>query len=496
MLAEVTEGHRRYRHWNIRDFTAGYMDGIEENLMSENASKNCNGVISRYIGSLESRRGQKVVNGTDLPGFIQGLYTYYYKDNGVPEKKLMVAQNGRIGYWDFGQEQFQEIEDGYNTSAPMLFETTVNYLVGMNGIEAPWKWDGDSFSALDNAPSKAKFPVLHTEKLFCVDSDEPSTLRWSDNFQPEQWPEVFYWDIRRGDGDEITCLKQFIGELIIFKRRSTHTLKGISLDDMQLQELDSMMGAVGPRAVAQYKNQLFVVSDQGIQRFNGIKFDNISSLLIPRLWERVNKEYLHTAAVGVWDELMWFALPLDGATTNNTVLIYDLSQSEQGAWWPWEGMNISCFTTYPHDDFLYFYTGHSSEGKIVRQYEGNKDIGFAAEPQAVNAYWESKYFDFDAAGTEKKTKRAFVETLPGEGTDNPLLRASQDYQDYEDLTLERKDDMIQQYRFINRDRWRYLSIRFEEIEPGGFVVRGILVPFKPKPKPKVRGGFLELEGGS
>jgi len=495
-MAEVTEGHRRYRHWNIRDFTAGYMDGLEENLMPENAAKDCSNVISRYIGSLESRKGQEVLNSTDLTGFIQGLYPYHFKDEGVLKKYLIAVHNGEIGYWDFDADSFVQIESGYDNEAPMLFETTVNYLVGMNGIEAPWKWDGTTFSALDNAPPQGKLPVLHKEKLFCVDASEPSTLKWSDTFEPEDWPGVFYWDVNRGDGDEIVCLKKFIGELIIFKRRSTHTLKGISIEDMQLQELDTRIGAVGPRAVAQHKNHLYIVSDKGIHQFNGVKFDNISNFIIPRLWGRVNKDHLSQAAVGVWDELIWFALPVDGSITNNMVLIYDLSQGEQGAWWPWDGMDISCFATWIENETLVLYTGHPSEGKIVQQYVGKTDVGFEAEPQSVNAYWESKYFDFDAAGTEKKTKRAFVELLPGEDTDNPLLKTSQDYQDYEDMVLERKDDMIKQYRFINRERWRYLSVRFEEVEEGGFIIRGILVPFKPKAKPKVRGGFLELEGGS
>jgi len=494
-MSEVTEGHRRYRHWRITDFTAGYIDGIEENLMPPNASKNCNGVISRYVGSLESRRGQIVLNETDLPGHIQGLYTYYYKEGGDIHRKLMVAQNGRLGYWDFDNEAFEQISSGHDAEAPVIFETTINYLVIMNGVNTPRKWDGETLSTLDGAPSKGRFPVLHKQKLFCVDADEPSTVRWSDTFQPEEWPGVFVINVNKGDGDQITCLRKFIGELIIFKRRSTHTLKGTSLDDMQLQELDNKIGAVGPRAVTQYKNHLFFVSDKGLYRFNGIKFDNLTNFLIPKLWDRVNKEHLHKAATWVWDELIWFSLPVDGSTENNLVLIYDLTQGEAGSWWPWSGMNIACFASYEEDHIVSLYTGHPTQGKIVKQYQGKVDVGFAAEPLAVNAYWESKNFDFNSASAEKKTKRAFVETFPQEDTDNPLLKMSQDYQDYEDLILERYDDMIQQYRFINRDRWRYLSARFEEIEPGGFMVRGLLIPFKPKPKPKVRGGFMTVEGG-
>lgn len=490
-MSGVSEGHGRYLHWSITDFTGGYIDGVEDNLIPENASRSCNGVISRTIGSLESRPGQLAINPNDLGSFIQGLYPYYFDE----DRWLIVAVDGKVGYWDFSSEEFEEISGELDSNAPMLFETCVNYLVGMNGVDDPWKWDGETFSELENAPSAAKFPVLHKEKLFCVEPAHPSSVVWSDSFQPEVWPGVHYWDIKKGDGDEITCLKKFVGELVIFKRRSTHALKGTSLDDMSLDELDSKIGAVGPRAVAQHGLYLYVVSEEGLQSFNGMKFTNLSNVIIPKLWSRVNQESLHKAAVEVWDGLIWFSLPVDGSSRNNLVLIYEPRDGGMGAWWPWGNMDISCFASFTSGDQLFLYTGHSELGRIMQQYVGKADHDlsyqfiFPFKPKPVGAYWESKYFDFGRAATEKKTKRAFVETSRDTSSENPRLIISKDYKDYEMLNKERVDDMIRQYRFENRDRWRYLSVRFEEQAPSGFNVRGILIPFKPKPKPKVRGSY-------
>lgn len=553
-MSGVTEGHGRYPHWIINRFEGGYIDGVEDNAIPEPASRNCRSVISRTLGSLESRPGQKALNTAPLSAPVQGLYSYYYGAN----RRLMIAYAGHIGYWDFGTNAFVQIATGGNTSSTFLFETCVNYLVGMDGVGTPVKWDGTTFDMLANAPAKGKFPVLHKEKLFCVDSDDPSTIIWSNSFKPEEWPGVHYWDIKKGDGDVITALVKYLGELIIFKRRSTHSLKGTSLDDMSLQEMDSTVGCVGPRAVAQHGTYLYVVGEEGIYVFNGMKYNNLSSFFIPKLWNRVTREHLHKAAVTIWDEMVWVALPIDGSTTNNILLIYHLIDGgPQGAWWPWDGMNISCFTIFGSATDLTLYTGHSSLGHILEQgvdkYDDDLTTTHPFLQKPVGAYWESKKFDFEAPAAEKKTKRAFVEVSQDTSAVNPHLIISKDYQDYEELILERADTMIRQYRFVNRDRWRYMSFRVEEAvwtldmvftlnetlnsqtnshklsyvrestayttedadlvtagtpvyeevpydpadpvvpasidEPRGFMVRSILIPFKPKPKPKVRAGM-------
>ena len=487
-MSGVSEGHHLYLHWGITDFGGGYIDGVEDSQLPENASKDCRSVISKTIGSLESRPGQLAVNATNLGSYIQGLHPYYFGN----DRALMMAYGGHIGHWDFPSGSFTQLATGYQTTVPVLFESCVNYVVGFNGHNAPWKWDGSTFSALANAPAKGRYPVLHKEKLFCADTENLSTLRWSDSFLPETWPGVNYWDIKKGDGDIITALVKFIGELIIFKKRSTHTLKGTSLDDFSLQELDSKIGAVGPRAVTQYKNHLYVISDNGIFAFNGIKYVNLTSLLIPKLWSGVNQAHLDKAVAWVWDELIFFAIPTGSSTFNNLLLVYSLGDGElPGVWWPWTGLQISWFTAFNNGTTVKPYTGHAQTGWLVEQGVGRSDVGLGVGgPQMVGAYWESKYFDFQKAGTEKKAKRAFIEVSQDTGALNPKLTISKDYEAYEDLALERSDSMIRQYRFVNRDRWRYLSIRFEEVALGGFDVRSVLVPFKPKAKPKVRGGSI------
>ncbi len=469
------------QNWGIRDFTAGLIDGVDDNLLPDNASRNCQNFISRIVGKMKKRPGQARLNAVALGGFIQGLFPYYY--GAAPTRRLVAAYNGSVGYYNAATDAFVEINAGLNASAPVFFEACVNYMVACNGINAPWKWDGTAVTALDNAPADAQFPVLHKEQLFVVPTSEPSTLYWSDFFQPEVWPANNYQQIKEGDGDTIKALIKFLGELFIFKGRSIHSLRGTDLDDFRLDEVDSRRGCVGPRAVVQRGVHLYYISDDGIYLFNGMSSVNLTREHVPRLWEGVNKEHLHKAACGVWDGLIWFALPEGASTTNNLVLIYKPSQGDSpGAFWPWRGIDASCFTEFNDGEQVFFCSGDSSAGYVVQQGLDDDDYGSTA----ITAYWEGKAYDMGVAEFEKIAKRAFVQMSP-DTTEAPLLEASLDYGAFNVVAYERDDDLVQQYRFTDRSRWRYLAPRFSHSTAGQCEVRGLLIPFKAKQRPKVRG---------
>ena len=50
---------------------------------------------------------------------------------------------------------------------------------------------------------------------------------------------------------------------MIFKRRSIHQFKGSSFDDFRMEEIDSKVGCVGPRAAVVDNNMIYMVSEQG-----------------------------------------------------------------------------------------------------------------------------------------------------------------------------------------------------------------------------------------
>ena len=462
-----------WHNWGIRDFTEGLFDRIDDSLMPDNAARDCRNFISKVIGKMEKRKGQVRLNATALPGAIHGMYAYYDGDF----RKLITASNGNVYAWDTDGETFELIRSGLDSTAPIHFERAVNYMVGMNGVDAPFKWDGESSTVLANAPEGARSPTLFKEKLFCVPGEDRSALWWSDTFQPEEWPPINYWEVKKGDGDEITCLCKYLGEMIIFKNRSIHSFRGTSLDDFTLDEVEGRVGCVNQQSAVVVDNRIYFISEEGLYTFNGMTARDLHAERIPRLWKNINKEHLHKAAIAVWNGFIWFALPYGESTTNNLVLAYE---PKGGQFWPMSGINASCFLHYFDGSKTRLYSGDTSSGYVNEQDIGTEDFG-----SPVSAYWIGKGFDQGLPEHEKKARKAFIEDAPTQHT-VATFEISLDYGDFIACTYRRGNNLLREYRIPSNVKWRYIAPKLTHDAAGICEVRGLMIPVKPKRNPKGR----------
>jgi len=504
----MAKAKQRYEPWEIRDFSAGQVEKLNDNILPDNAAYECRNFISARFGGLSKRKGQTLLNATPLPASIQGLHPYYRSTTGM---RRLIAMSQGLGFlWDgtqfvaltfsgaeslVGEASFPLISTPLwgeimfdhpmglfplDPSAIAIFEDCVSYVICMNGVDAPWKWDGSIITALVNAPTKGRYPLLHKEKVFCVDVDEPSTLRWSESFDPEDWPVINNWDVRKGDGDEITCLVKFVDDLLVFKNRSLHALKGTSLDDFSIQEISPRIGCVGPRAATVHDLKVYFVSEYGLYVTNGLNTLNISDMVVPDTWESINKEYLHVAALATWNDLIWIALPTGTSNYNNLVLIYD---PKKQAFWPMSDMGASCYAYYNDGTGtgVKLYAGSPTDGYVKIQDQGDEDCG-----TAISAYWRGKYFDMGAPEVEKKARKLYMQDSPD--TDEIAdVAISVDYGAYNNLEYIRSEGLTREFNLeLDANRWRYISPMISHDSTGECEVRGIVIPYKRKPSMGVR----------
>ena len=100
--------------------------------------------------------------------------------------------------------------------------------------------------------------------------------------------------------------------------------------------------------------EVYFVNEEGVYRFNGMKATNLSRDRIPQLWEGVNGGYLHNAVVTSWNGLILVAVPHGSSTTNNMVIAVDVGS---GGFWPWTGINASCYLPFVEENGLRLYSG-------------------------------------------------------------------------------------------------------------------------------------------
>lgn len=479
--------------WEISDFSEGFCDRLNSSLLPANTAQAVQNVISRIVGELDVRPGQAKLNGTKIGDYpILGLYAYYTEDG---TKKLICACHGSIYYWDSLNSQWVSIHSGLDTSAQVNFVTCANYVMGFNGVDWPWKWDGDDIAVTVIAPmadtgaanayvcaddsgvvayeqglkihfiaanantgaatvnynsigvkdikyrgatltagqiakdaiipleyngseftivtssfipKDGKNPTLYKEKVFVQVESAPSELWFSEAYEPENYPVVYTWAFNDGDGESVTCHLPFLGDLVVFKKTSTHILKGTTMDDFRHDELDSRVGCTGPRAACVYGLKVYHVAVDGLYEFNGLRCSNISEQRIPDFWKNhVNQAYLSKAVVKVWDGLIWVALPEDSSSVNNMILICNPNGNK---FWIYRNIDASVMEIFDDGNGEKFYSGDSTSTGFVRQ----QDTGTDDDGVAIEAYWTGQAFSNETPERFKRARRIFMRRFRAE----------------------------------------------------------------------------------
>lgn len=442
--AENTAGYKSYA---VIDFSGGLNNKVDANLIQDNQCTDVQNCIAPIIGRLQRRKGQVKLNSTALAGKIQGLHAYYYGDN-LENRKLIAVSGGAAKYWD-SENGFTDVKTGLSATVPVMFETCVNYMVGMDGVNKPWKWDGTEATDLEGAPAAGSCPVLFAEKLFCIADKE--TVRWSNSFAPEDWEDVNVWAFDRGDGDELSGLFVYNGgrELLACKKRSIYRLVGTDISNFRANRAENRYGVAGPRAGVVVDPYFYYISEDGIFRWDGMESANLTSNTIPLTWENVNKKYLNTAVAARVDNRIWFCVPEGQSSTNNLVLVYDL---DYRSWWVFRGIALSCFVNFNDGDSVKIYAGHALAGHVIQQNVGYNDMGLAIE-----SYWVGKNFDGGDPVRIKKFKKAFA--VDAKDLNDAIFYYSLDYGPFQAPSTKTDIKNVRKYS-ITSDKGRYFQSKF------------------------------------
>lgn len=207
-------------------------------------------------------------------------------------------------------------------------------------------YNNQSFSGMVQSFAETytpKFIELNNNQMFMAGfSSAPSTVWFSETAEPEVVLENSFFETRTNDGDRITALKQFQGQLLIFKQRSFHKLIGNQESNYQLVELSTEYGCLSNKAVVEFNNRLLFLDKEGIVEYNGADW-NVISTPIEDTFRTMNVSAALDKAVGVHfieRNQVWFGIPVNGSSVNNLTVVYDYLLN---AWTFIEGFNPSSF---------------------------------------------------------------------------------------------------------------------------------------------------------
>ncbi len=292
--------------------------------------------------------GATAVSGGNIPNGIYVVSYGYLNDRGYygPASSgftvTIASPNSSIQY------QGMTTPPGFGISSIFLYKSSLGGIdqfgttltVGSTSIFVDTNFPTGNIGSNDNlyftlAP---RYMEIYNNQLFTAGfSSLPSTTFWSAIGEPEGVDPTYSAEFRTNDGDRVTGLKSYNGALVVTKERSFHFIKGDDPSNFLAQEVSDQYGCISNRAMVTFENTLWFLDTKGIAQYNGANTKIVSNKVEP-IFTSMNVAAARENAVAIhyrdYNEV-WFAIPCNGATFNNCIVVFDYIA---GAWTKYDGI--------------------------------------------------------------------------------------------------------------------------------------------------------------
>ena len=218
--------------------------------------------------------------------------------------------------------------------------------------------------------------------------------------------------ITGGSSDFIVGLEPFTEDkLVVFARRSIHQIDGVSgsLADVRVNVVTPDIGCSARSSVVQIANKIFFLSDQGVFGLEYLDAYNLRGLEVPLseaiqpYVDRINQDYVDQSVGAYFNNRYYLAVPLDGSTENNFILVYNLIN---GGWESIDSVNSTGFNVRDmlvaregSENALYITTSQGGVHRIEGSDSGDQisvQAGVSIpETIAVNSILTTREYDME-----------------------------------------------------------------------------------------------------
>ena len=242
---------------------------------------------------------------------------------------------------------------------------------------------------------------VYKDSLFMAGiSGNPSRLYYSrggdliNNFSSDENGSGGFIDINKNDGQEITGLKVFKDNVLIFKEESIYQFSFTSAGLPQINQVNPSVGCIAPRSIVAVENDIFFLSRRGLFTIGneaGFAFDvlrtNELSARVRSVMQSIDPAYVQNAsAVYTTDSdknLYILSYTPSGSTTNTSAIVYD---RERLGFYKWTNIHANCWTKFiGTDGIVHYLYGDDASGYVKEILTGTDDFGVA-----INGYFYLK----------------------------------------------------------------------------------------------------------
>ena len=236
-----------------------------------------------------------------------------------------------------------------------LYQATgVGYVYILRGFsKSVLRWDGGTTIAVPGASTHHNYPdsrhAIYYGNRHIVQTDR-NTIKVSHYLSDSTWSALDVFTINDGSSDTLVAITPWtLNEFVIFMRNSIfYAAAGVGANasgdaatesDSYIKSLASDIGCVAKGSIVQAGGGILFLSDNGVYSLNpagagngsantpeGMRLLTIAeplSATISDVIARINFAAVGKVASAYWENRYYLAVPLDGSTVNNTVLVYN-----------------------------------------------------------------------------------------------------------------------------------------------------------------------------
>jgi len=446
-----------------KGFNGGLNDTASPLTVAANESSKLQNIDFDKFGSVVKRNGYLNINTTQLNdgAMITGLHWYMKRDG---TDQLIVTCGDKVytsllndSFYDISGTSLYDDEDRLlyddsgvsflnatafsNYGSPLItpdalfqFITFLDKVFMTNGVDNPLYWDGTGVIQEMTLPTNIKHPKFIRQFMgyvFLADSEvngvrQGSRLNWSTINSADVWLDSDFAYISWNDGEDITGIEVLGDRIVIFKDRSIWIGQFTGDVDIpfQFQRTQSHVGCVSGYSIQNVANSLVFMSEDGLYMFDGNQSQKLSNRINDTFYGGnlvVNKNSV--SMYQKYKNRTWWSNTISGTVEASRVIMWD---DYNNAFSIYSGMNPSAMCmAYSGGRELPIFGDYN--GMVYRADQGLDDYKFVdggiaiyddddvavfddddvalitdiVQKTAVDAYWYSKWIDYDDLVNQK-----------------------------------------------------------------------------------------------
>lgn len=260
---------------------------------------------------------------------------------------------------------------------------TDRYTVLMNGTDR-FAWNGTADTELTDAPLSSMFTV-HKGRIYAALDNDIKFCALNDITDWSTANDAGTIDVTYAMGN-ITAITEYNDHVIVFTEFSMHELYGDGPDTYDLINVEGRVGCVSNNSLVVCNKRLYWLWHDGVYEYGGGSIKKISNAVKTYI-DSVSDGYKSISAAGAWNEYLYLSIATNGATENNTLLVYD---TDKGKWYVESGEFIG-FTTI--GNVIY---GVTKDGDILNIRTGNDDDGTPIEWYHISKAFNDNALNYKA----------------------------------------------------------------------------------------------------